>query len=138
MQQHHEIKAQQQHPQPPPPQQAIVERPREPPHLQKQPVATIAGPEVQQVIPLVVAQNDGSGAVQHHHQTAFLVTSVPSHQIIQSGNIMQAQNVAAHAPANNAFTYQLADTGYVINEQGNIVNTMVNAQHHTPYTFTRM
>lgn len=90
------------------------------------------------MIPLVVAQNDGTGTVQHHHQTAFLVTSVPPHQIIQSGNIMQAQNVGGHAAA-NTFSYQLADTSYVINEQGNIVNTMVNAaQHHTPYTFTRM
>ncbi|KAJ8926823.1 hypothetical protein NQ314_020671 [Rhamnusium bicolor] len=89
--------------------------------------------EVQQVIPLVVAPpNDNT--TQHHQQT-FLVTPVP--QLLPNGNIVTPQNPTNHA-ATNTFSYQLANTGYVINEQGNIVTTMANAQHHTPYAFGRM
>ncbi|KAB0801322.1 hypothetical protein PPYR_05676 [Photinus pyralis] len=97
--------------------------------------SVIGNAEVQQVIPLVVAPNDGSSA-QHHHQAAFLVTPVP-HQIIQSGNVVTPQNPNGHV-SSNTFSYQLTNTGYVINEQGNIVTTMANAQHHTPYSFNRM
>lgn len=88
--------------------------------------------DVQQVIPLVVTQNDGS-ATQQHQQT-FLVTPVP--QLLPNGNIITTQNANNHTA--NTFSYQLTNTGYVINEQGNIVTTMANAQHHTPYTFSRM
>nr|XP_015840511.1 PREDICTED: uncharacterized protein LOC107399218 isoform X1 [Tribolium castaneum]XP_015840538.1 PREDICTED: uncharacterized protein LOC107399218 isoform X1 [Tribolium castaneum] len=103
----------------------IIERPREQ-QIQK----CVINNEVQQVIPLVVAQpNDSTGA--QHHQQAFLVT--PVSQIIPNG----PQNPNGHAPA-NAYSYQLANTGYVINEQGNIVTTMANAQHHAPYAFSRM
>lgn len=106
-----------------------VDRPREQIHK-----SVIGNTEVQQVIPLVVTPNDSSN--QHHHQAAFLVTPVP-HQIIQSGNIVTSQNTNGHGPT-NTFSYQLTNAGYVINEQGNIVTTMANAQHHTPYTFNRM
>lgn len=88
---------------------------------------------MQQVIPVVVAPpSDGGG--QHHQQT-FLVTPVP--QLISNGNIVSSQNANNHATT-STFSYQLTNTGYVINEQGNIVTTMANAQHHTPYTFGRM
>lgn len=104
----------------------IIERPREPQQIQK----CVINNEVQQVIPLVVAQpNDGTGT-QHHQQT-FLVT--PVSQLIPNG----PQNPNGH-PTGNAYSYQLTNTGYVINEQGNIVTTMANAQHHAPYTFSRM
>ncbi|GLV39522.1 hypothetical protein CBL_09592 [Carabus blaptoides fortunei] len=76
--------------------------------------SVITGNDVQQVIPLVVAQGNDNGTVQHHQQTTFLMTS------------------------NTMFSYQLSNTGYVINEQGNIVTAMSNAQHHPPYTFNRM
>lgn len=106
-----------------------VERPREQ-QIQK---CIINNSEVQQVIPLVVAPND-SGSTQHHQQ-AFLVTPVP--QLLPNGNIVTSQNPNNHTTS-NSFSYQLTNTGYVINEQGNIVTTMANAQHHTPYTFNRM
>ncbi|KAF5275359.1 hypothetical protein FQR65_LT04187 [Abscondita terminalis] len=112
------------------PQIDTIDRSREQ-QIQK---SVIGNTEVQQVIPLVVAPNDGT-STQHHHQAAFLVTPVP--QIIQSGNIVTPQNPNGHATT-NTFSYQLTNTGYVINEQGNIVTTMANAQHHTPYTFNRM
>lgn len=90
--------------------------------------------EVQQVIPLVVAPNDGT---TQHHQQAFLVTPV-SQLIPANGNIVAAQTGNNHGAA-NTFSYQLTNTGYVINEQGNIVTTMANGvQHHAPYTFNRM
>lgn len=73
--------------------------------------------DVQQVIPLVVAPDGGGSQPQ-----AFIVT--PVQQIING-------NTAA-----NTFSYQLTN-GYVINEQGNIVTTMANAQH-TPFTFSRI
>ncbi|RZB40168.1 hypothetical protein BDFB_002331, partial [Asbolus verrucosus] len=76
----------------------------------------------------VAQPNDGTGT-QHHQQT-FLVT--PVSQIIPNG----PQNPNGHASA-NAYSYQLTNAGYVINEQGNIVTTMANAQHHAPYTFSR-
>ncbi|GLV26414.1 hypothetical protein CBL_21188 [Carabus blaptoides fortunei] len=76
--------------------------------------SVITGNDVQQVIPLVVAQGNDNGTVQHHQQTTFLMTS------------------------NTMFSYQLSNNGYVINEQGNIVTAMSNAQHHLPYTFNRM
>lgn len=103
-----------------------IERPRE--TVQK---CVINNTEVQQVIPLVVAPNDNNNA--QHHQQAFLVTPVP--QLLPNGNIVAAQN-NNHA-ATNTFSYQLTNTGYVINEQG-IVTTMANAQHHVPYSFNRM
>ncbi|XP_060536990.1 uncharacterized protein LOC132708594 [Cylas formicarius] len=88
--------------------------------------------EVQQVIPLVVAPpNDNTG--NQHHQQTFLVT--PVSQLIPNGNIVQ-QNTNTHNTT-NTFSYQLANTGYVINEQGNIVTTMANGQHHASY-FGRM
>ncbi|KAJ8986251.1 hypothetical protein NQ317_009959, partial [Molorchus minor] len=90
--------------------------------------------EVQQVIPLVVAPSNDNSTTQHHQQT-FLVTPVP--QLLPNGNIVTPQNTTNHATT-NTFSYQLANTGYVINEQGNIVTTMANAQHHTPYTFGRI
>ncbi|XP_076261209.1 uncharacterized protein LOC143197040 [Rhynchophorus ferrugineus] len=96
-------------------------------HAQK----CIINNEVQQVIPLVVAPPDNTN--QHHQQT-FLVTPVP--QIISNTNIVTPQNTSNHNTA-NTFSYQLTNTGYVINEQGNIVTTMANGQHHTPY-FGRM
>lgn len=104
-----------------------IERPRE--QLQK----CLLNNEVQQVIPLVVAPNDGS--TTQHHQQAFLVTPVP--QLLPNGNLVAQQNPTNHTTS-NTFSYQLTNTGYVINEQGNIVTTMANAQHHTPYTFSRM
>lgn len=107
--------------------QTQIERPRE--QIQK----CVINNEVQQVIPLVVAPNDG-GSTQHHQQ-AFLVTPVP--QLLPNGNLVTPQNPNNH-PTSNTFSYQLTNTGYVINEQGNIVTTMANAQHHTPYTFNRM
>lgn len=104
-----------------------IERPRE--QIQK----CVINNEVQQVIPLVVAPNDGS--TTQHHQQAFLVTPVP--QLLSNGNIVTSQNPNNHPPS-NTFSYQLTNTGYVINEQGNIVTTMANTPHHTPYTFNRM
>lgn len=95
----------------------------------------ITSGEVQQVIPLVVAQNE-NGTVQHHQQAAFLVTPVP--QLIQNTNLIGGQNSANHVAPNTAFSYQLTNTGYVINEQGNLITTMANPQHHSPYTFNRM
>ncbi|KAK9889221.1 hypothetical protein WA026_004499 [Henosepilachna vigintioctopunctata] len=83
------------------------------------------------VIPLVVAPNDGS--TTQHHQQAFLVTPVP--QLIPNSTI-STEHSNTHGA--NTFSYQLANTGYVINEQGNIVTTMANTQHQTPYTFNRM
>lgn len=107
-----------------------VERPREQ-QIQATVQKCVINSEVQQVIPLVVAPpNDNAG--QHHQQT-FLVTPVP--QLIPNGNIVSPQNTNNHATT-NTFSYQLTNTGYVINEQGNIVTTMPNAQH--PYTFGRM
>lgn len=94
----------------------------------------ITSGEVQQVIPLVVAQNE-NGTVQHHQQAAFLVTPVP--QLIQNTNLI-GQNSVNHVAPNTAFSYQLTNTGYVINEQGNLITTMANPQHHPPYTFNRM
>lgn len=109
-----------------------VERPREQ-QIQATVQKCVINNEVQQVIPLVVAPpSDASG--QHHQQT-FLVTPVP--QLIPNGNIVSPQNNNNHANT-NTFSYQLTNTGYVINEQGNIVTTMANAQHHAPYTFGRM
>lgn len=90
--------------------------------------------EVQQVIPLVVAPNDGT--TTQHHQQAFLVTPVP--QLLPNGNLVAQQNNGSHGATSNTFSYQLTNTGYVINEQGNIVTTMANAQQHTPYTFNRL
>ncbi|XP_018566698.1 uncharacterized protein LOC108907476 isoform X2 [Anoplophora glabripennis] len=109
-----------------------VERVREQqvPQVQK----CVINNEVQQVIPLVVAPPNDNTATQHHQQT-FLVTPVP--QLLPNGNIVTPQNPTNHT-ATNTFSYQLTNTGYVINEQGNIVTTMANAQHHTPYTFGRM
>lgn len=106
-----------------------VERPREQ-QIQK---CIINNGEVQQVIPLVVAPND-AGSTQHHQQ-AFLVTPVP--QLLPNGNLVTSQNPNNHNTS-NSFSYQLTNTGYVINEQGNLVTAMTNAQHHTPYTFNRM
>ncbi|XP_017778691.1 PREDICTED: uncharacterized protein LOC108564232 [Nicrophorus vespilloides] len=96
----------------------------------QQPQKCVINNEVQQVIPLVVAPNDSTN--NQHHQQAFLVTPVP--QILPNANIV-AQNPTNHA-ASNTFSYQLTNTGYVINE--GIVTTMANAQQHTPYTFNRM
>ncbi|KAJ8923648.1 hypothetical protein NQ315_010228 [Exocentrus adspersus] len=110
-----------------------VERVREqqvPQQVQK----CVINNEVQQVIPLVVAPPNDNTATQHHQQT-FLVTPVP--QLLPNGNIVTPQNPTNHTTT-NTFSYQLTNTGYVINEQGNIVTTMANAQHHTPYTFGRM
>lgn len=99
------------------------------------PKSVVTGAEVQQVIPLVVAQGNDASA-QHHQPATFLVTPVP--QLLPNGNIVGAQNPGNHV-ASNAFSYQLTNTGYVtINEQGNIVTTMANAQHQTPYTFNRL
>ncbi|GJQ66767.1 hypothetical protein Trydic_g18536 [Trypoxylus dichotomus] len=106
-----------------------VDRPREQ-QIQK---CIINNSDIQQVIPLVVAPNDGGNP--QHHQQAFLVTPVP--QLLPSGNIVASQNPNNHTTS-NSFSYQLTNTGYVINEQGNIVTTMANAPHHTPYTFNRM
>ncbi|XP_044765582.1 uncharacterized protein LOC123321863 isoform X2 [Coccinella septempunctata] len=92
----------------------------------------IINDEIQQVIPLVVAPNDGSAT--QHHQQAFLVT--PVQQLIPNNNI-STEHSANHTSA-STFSYQLTNTGYVINEQGNIVTTMANSQHQTPYTFNRM
>ncbi|KAL3290194.1 hypothetical protein HHI36_023553 [Cryptolaemus montrouzieri] len=92
----------------------------------------IINDDLQQVIPLVVTPNDGSAA--QHHQQAFLVTPVP--QLIPNNNI-STEHSGSHATA-NTFSYQLANTGYVINEQGNIVTTMANTQHQAPYAFNRM
>lgn len=88
---------------------------------------------MQQVIPLVVAPpGDANG--QHHQQT-FLVTPVP--QLIPNGNIVSPPTANNHATT-STFSYQLTNTGYVINDQGNIVTTMANGQHHTPFPFGRM
>ena len=107
------------------------------PNLQSAPVerpkCIINNTEVQQVIPLVVAPNDAT-TTQHHQQT-FLVTPVP--QLLPNGNIITAQNPNNHI-GSNTFSYQLTNTGYVINEQGNIVTTMANTQHHSPYAFNRL
>nr|XP_023028044.1 uncharacterized protein LOC111516096 [Leptinotarsa decemlineata] len=110
--------------------QTVVERPREQIQVQK----CVINNEVQQVIPLVVAPPPNDTTVNQHHQQTFLVTPVP--QLVSNGNIVNPQNSANHTT--NTFSYQLANTGYVINEQGNIVTTMPSAQHHTPYTFGRM
>nr|CAH7726387.1 unnamed protein product [Callosobruchus chinensis] len=111
--------------------QIQVERPRETQIQQMQ--KCVINNEVQQVIPLVVAPSDSSN--NQHHQQAFLVTPVP--QLIQNGNIVTAQNANNQATP-NTFSYQLTNTGYVINEQGNIVTTtMANAQHQS-YTFGRL
>ncbi|XP_045482423.1 uncharacterized protein LOC123686384 isoform X2 [Harmonia axyridis] len=107
--------------------QQTIEIPREQ-QLRK----CIINEDIQQVIPLVVAPNDGSAT--QHHQQAFLVTPVPA--LIPNNNISTEQNTN-HTTA-STFSYQLTNTGYVINEQGNIVTTMANSQHHTPYTFNRM
>lgn len=98
--------------------------------------SVVTGSEVQQVIPLVVPCAQGSdNTTQHHQQAAFLVTPVP--QLLPNGNIVSTQNPGNHVASN--FSYQLTNTGYVtINEQGNIVTTMANAQHHSPYTFNRL
>lgn len=98
--------------------------------------SVITGNDVQQVIPLVVAQSNDNGTVQHHQQTTFLVTPVP--QLLPNGNIVGTQNPGNHVAPNATFSYQLSNTGYVLNEQGNIVTTMSNPQHHPPYTFNRM
>lgn len=96
--------------------------------------SVVTGSEVQQVIPLVVAQGNDASA-QHHQQATFLVTPVP--QLLPNGNIVSTQAPANHVTPN--FSYQLTNTGYVtINEQGNIVTTMANAQHHSQYTFNRL
>lgn len=88
--------------------------------------------EVQQVIPLVVAQNDG---ITTQHQQTFLVTPVP--QLLSNSNIV-TQQTNNHA-ATNTYSYQLTNAGYVISEQANIVTTMAqNAQNQTPYTFSRI
>ncbi|VEN49526.1 unnamed protein product [Callosobruchus maculatus] len=111
--------------------QIQVERPRETQIQQMQ--KCVINNEVQQVIPLVVAPSDSTNS--QHHQQAFLVTPVP--QLIQNGNIVTAQNANNQATP-NTFSYQLTNTGYVINEQGNIVTTtMANAQHQS-YTFGRL
>lgn len=106
---------------------------QEPIHTIDRPQKCLLNNEVQQVIPLVVAPNDGIST--QHHQQAFLVTPVP--QLLPNGNLVAQQNTGNHATS-NTFSYQLTNTGYVINEQGNIVTTMANAQQHTPYTFSRM
>ncbi|CAH1980531.1 unnamed protein product [Acanthoscelides obtectus] len=112
--------------------QIQVERPREAQIQQVQ--KCVINNEVQQVIPLVVAPSSDSANNQHHQQ-AFLVTPVP--QLIQNGNIVTTQNTNNHTTP-NTFSYQLTNTGYVINEQGNIVTTtMANAQHQS-YTFGRL
>lgn len=99
------------------------------------PKSVVTGSEVQQGISLVVAQGNDS-TTQHHQQATFLVTPVP--QLLPNGNIISTQNPGNHVTS-NAFSYQLTNTGYVtINEQGNIVTTMANAQHHSPYTFNRL
>lgn len=106
----------------------VIDRPREQQHeIDK---CIINGDQVHQVIPLVVAQPNDGTANQHHQQT-FLVT--PVSQLIPNGG----QNPSGHATG-NGYSYQLTNAGYVINEQGNIVTTMANAQHHAPYTFSRM
>ncbi|KAG5896692.1 hypothetical protein JTB14_002538 [Gonioctena quinquepunctata] len=110
--------------------QTVVERPREQIQVQK----CVINNEVQQVIPLVVAPTSNDTTANQHHQQTFLVTPVP--QLVPNGNIVTPQNTSNHTT--NTFSYQLANTGYVINEQGNIVTTMPSAQHHTPYTFGRM
>lgn len=107
-----------------------VERPREQTVQQVQ--KCIINNEVQQVIPLVVAPSENAGN-QHQQSQTFLVTPVP--QLISNTNIVTPQNTGNHNT--NTFSYQLTNTGYVINEQGNIVTTMANGQHHTPY-FGRM
>lgn len=110
-------------------QSQTIDRPRD-----SLPKCVINNTEVhQQVIPLVVAPSDSSNT--QHHQQAFLVTPVP--QLLPNGNIVANQNNNNHT-ATNTFSYQLTNTGYVINEQGNIVTTMASAQHHAPYTFNRM
>lgn len=107
--------------------QIIDQRPRE-----QQQITTAKCLVNSEVIPLVVAQNEMNGA---QHQQAFLVTPVP--QLLPNGNIVTVQNPNNHP--SNAFSYQLTNTGYVINEQGNILTTMSSAvQHHTPYTINRM
>lgn len=112
--------------------QTVVERPRE---QQIQVQKCVISNEVQQVIPLVVAPSPTDNGTAQHHQQTFLVTPVP--QLVPNGNIVNPQNANNHTTT-NTFSYQLANTGYVINEQGNIVTTMASAQHHTPYTFGRM
>ncbi|XP_022901281.1 uncharacterized protein [Onthophagus taurus] len=99
--------------------QTNVERPRE-----QQLPKCIINQDVQQVIPLVVAPPHGdAGGGQHHQQATFLVT--PVQQLLPNGNIVTATQTNNHATS-NTFSYQLANTGYVINE------------HHTPYAFNRM
>lgn len=110
------------------PQQVQVQLPPQQPRQKEQNVTQvqkcIINNEVQQVIPLVVASSDNS-LNQHQQSQAFLVTPVP--QIISGANIVTPQNATNHNT--NTFSYQLTNTGYVINEQGNIVTTMANGQH---------
>ncbi|CAG9770005.1 unnamed protein product [Ceutorhynchus assimilis] len=103
-----------------------LERPRDQTVQQAQ--KFILNNEIQQVIPLVVASNE-SGGNQHQQSQAFLVTSVP--QIISNANIVPQQNNGTHN--SNTFSYQLTNTGYAMNQQGNIVTTMANVQHHARY-----
>ncbi|XP_050497166.1 uncharacterized protein LOC126878467 isoform X1 [Diabrotica virgifera virgifera] len=112
--------------------QTVIERPRE---QQIQVQKCVITNEVQQVIPLVVAPSPTDTANAQHHQQTFLVTPVP--QLVPNANVVTPQHTNNHTTT-NTFSYQLANTGYVINEQGNLVTTMANAQHHTPYTFGRM
>ncbi|XP_019765333.1 uncharacterized protein LOC109541079 [Dendroctonus ponderosae] len=107
-----------------------IERPREQTVQQVQ--KCIINNEVQQVIPLVVASSETNGN-QHQQSQTFLVTPVP--QLISNANIVTPQTAANHNT--NTFSYQLTNTGYVINDQGNLVTTMTNGQHHAPY-FSRM
>ncbi|XP_044741395.1 uncharacterized protein LOC123302506 [Chrysoperla carnea] len=102
--------------------------------------SVITGNEVQQVIPLVVSQTTADGSPgQQHQQATFLVAPV-SQLIPNGGNLVTMQQsgggATQHATNTTTFPYQITNTGYVINEQGNIVTTMAN--QHQSYSFNRM
>lgn len=107
-----------------------IERPREQ-QIQATVQKCVINSEVQQVIPLVVSPP----SEVTHHQQAFLVT--PVQQLLPNGNLITPQSTNGHATT-NTFSYQLTNAGYLINDNGNLLSTMSNGQHHAPYTFGRI